>query len=71
MVNVETTRVLVDSRENFQKLAAFSERYMPQVRARLEHYTGERPLFDLYNVETEIERAVAPRGTEVRRLSDD
>jgi ribonuclease G len=61
MVNVETTRVLVDSRENFQKLAAFSERYMPQVRARLEHYSGERPLFDLYNVETEIERALSRR----------
>ena len=57
MVNVETTRVLVDSRENFQKLAAFSERYMPQVRAR--STTGERPLFDLYNVETEIERALS------------
>ena len=61
MVNVETTRVLVDSRENFQKLAAFSEHYMPQVRARLEHYSGERPLFDLYNVETEIERALSRR----------
>ena len=61
MVNVETTRVLVASRENFQKLAAFSERYMPQVRARLEHYSGERPLFDLYNVETEIERALSRR----------
>ncbi|HJV10475.1 MAG TPA: ribonuclease G [Burkholderiales bacterium] len=61
MVNVETTRVLVDSRENYQKLAAFSERYMPQVRARLEHYSGERPLFDLYNVETEIERALSRR----------
>jgi len=61
MVNAETTRVLVDSRENFQKLAAFSERYMPQVRARLEHYSGERPLFDLYNVETEIERALSRR----------
>ena len=61
MVNVGTTRVLVDSRENFQKLAAFSERYMPQVRARLEHYSGERPLFDLYNVETEIERALSRR----------
>ncbi len=61
MVNVETARVLVDSRENFQKLAAFSERYMPQVRARLEHYSGERPLFDLYNVETEIERALSRR----------
>ena len=34
---------------------------MPQVRGRLEHYTGERPLFDLYNVETEIEKALSRR----------
>jgi ribonuclease G len=61
MVSAGTTRVLVDSRENFQKLAAFAENYMPQVRARLEHYTGERPLFDLYNVETEIEKALSRR----------
>jgi ribonuclease G len=61
MVSAATTRVVVDSRENFQKLAAFAESYMPQVRARLEHYTGERPLFDLYNVETEIERALSRR----------
>jgi ribonuclease G len=61
MVTVETTRVVIDSRENFQKLAAFAERYMPQVRSRLEHYTGERPLFDLYNVEPEIEKALSRR----------
>jgi ribonuclease G len=61
MVTAATERVLVDSRENFQKLAAFAERYMPQVRLRLEHYTGERPLFDLYNVEPEIERALSRR----------
>jgi ribonuclease G len=61
MVTAETARVLVDSRENFQKLAAFAERYMPQVRARLEHYTGERPLFDLHNVEPEIEKALSRR----------
>ncbi len=29
--------------------------------AKLEHYTGERPLFDLHNVEDEIERALARR----------
>src|SRR5574339_1118947 len=34
---------------------------MPQVRERLEHYGGERPLFDLYNVEPEIEKALARR----------
>jgi ribonuclease G len=61
MVSGETARVVIDSRENFQKLTAFAERYMPQVRERLEHYTGERPLFDLHNVEPEIEKALSRR----------
>ena len=61
MVTKETARVVIDSRENHQKLAAFAEKYMPQVRERLEHYTGERPLFELYNVETEIEKALSRR----------
>jgi ribonuclease G len=61
MVITDTARVVIDSRENHQKLAAFAEKYMPQVRGRLEHYTGERPLFDLYNVETEIEKALSRR----------
>ncbi|MBV8031755.1 MAG: ribonuclease G [Betaproteobacteria bacterium] len=61
MVGADTARVVVDSRENYQKLAAFCETYMPNVRARLEHYTGERPLFDLHNVEPEIEKALSRR----------
>ncbi|HEX6529182.1 MAG TPA: Rne/Rng family ribonuclease, partial [Burkholderiales bacterium] len=61
MVGGETARVVIDSRENFQKLSAFAGGYMPQVRERLEHYTGERPLFDLYNIEPEIERALSRR----------
>ena len=59
MVNAETDRVIVDSRETFQKLAAFAEQYMPRLRGRIEHYTGERPLFELYDVEAEIERALS------------
>jgi ribonuclease G len=61
MVNSDTGRVEIDSRENFQKLAAFAEHYMPNVRPKLEHYTGERPLFDMYNVEPEIEKALSRR----------
>jgi len=61
MVSADTARVVVDSRENFHKLAAFAETYVPKLRGKLEHYTGERPLFDLYNVETEIERALSRR----------
>jgi ribonuclease G len=61
MASSGTERVVIDSRENFQKLAAFADAYMPKVRGKIEHYTGERPLFDLYNVETEIERALSRR----------
>jgi ribonuclease G len=61
MVSTGTARVLVDSRENHQKLVAFAQHYMPQVLGRIDHYTGERPLFDLYNVEDEIEKALSRR----------
>jgi ribonuclease G len=61
MVGAETARVVVDSRENFQKLAAFAQSYMPKVQGKLEHYTGERPLFDLHNVEPEIEKGLSRR----------
>jgi ribonuclease G len=61
MVGAQTARALVDSRENYQKLAAFAQGYMPQLVAKIEHYTGERPLFELYNVEEEIEKALSRR----------
>ena len=61
MVTGDVSAVKVDSRENYQKLAAFADAYMPEVRGKLEHYTGERPLFDLYNVEPEIEKALSRR----------
>jgi ribonuclease G len=61
LVTPETTRVVLDSRENFQKLSAFARGYMPQVADLLAHYTGERPLFDLHGVEEEIQKALARR----------
>ena len=60
-VNEDTGRVLIDSRETFTRLQAFAVDYVPKVAPKLEHYAGERPLFDLYSVEDEIERALARR----------
>jgi ribonuclease G len=54
-------RIVIDSRENFQKLSGFAQTYMTKLLPKLEHYTGERPLFDLYGVEEEIEKALARR----------
>jgi ribonuclease G len=39
----------------------FAIEFTPNVVQRLEHYQGERPLFDLYGVEDEIEKALARR----------
>jgi ribonuclease G len=61
MVSGGTSAVRVDSRENHQKLTAFARAYMPSLVDKLQHYTGERTLFELYNVEQEIEKALARR----------
>ena len=60
-VHEETARVLVDSRETYQKMSGFGQDFTPNVAERIEHYRGERPLFDLYGVEDEIEKALARR----------
>ena len=57
----ETTRILIDSRETWQKMLEFAEQYTQTVAGKLQHYAAERPLFDLYAVEAEIERALARR----------
>ena len=60
-VNEKTERILVDSRETFQAMRDFAESYTRSAVPVLEPYTGERPLFDLFGVEDEIERALARR----------
>lgn len=59
--NDETARILVDSRENYLKLQAFATEYTLNFADRIQHYSGDRPLFDLYGIEEEIERALARR----------
>jgi ribonuclease G len=61
LVGPDTTRIIIDSRENYQRLHAFAHEYMPQLAPLLAHYTGERPLFDLYAVEDELQKALARR----------
>jgi ribonuclease G len=61
VVTDETASVQIDSRENFVSLQAFASQYVAQVLPKLVHYTGERPLFDLYLIDDEIEKALARR----------
>ncbi len=61
LVSKETERIVVDSRETYARMVNFAERYMRASLSVLEHYSGERPLFDLFAAEDEIERALERR----------
>ncbi len=56
-----TKLVRIDSKLQFEHLRAFGENYTPRAAKKLEHYQGERPIFDLYNIDQEIQRALARR----------
>ena len=60
-VSQDITRILVDSRSTHQRMLEFAQAYNTIAAERLEHYPGTRPLFDLYGVEEEIERALSRR----------
>ncbi|HEY5717187.1 MAG TPA: ribonuclease G [Motiliproteus sp.] len=51
-------RIRIDSRETFQAASEFVASLVPEISDRLEYYPGERPIFDLYNVEEEIQKAL-------------
>ncbi|MBB1472129.1 ribonuclease G [Luteimonas sp. MC1782] len=54
----DVEKVKVDSRETCDRLKVFAAQYMPGLAERIEHYSGARPVFDLYGVEDEIGRAL-------------
>ncbi len=58
LMRKDVERVQVDSREAFDKLTHFARQFMPELAERVEHYQGERPIFDLYGVDDEIQRAL-------------
>lgn len=54
--NIEKIRI--DSRETYNKANEFVKEFIPEIQQRMEYYPGERPIFDLYSVEDEIQKAL-------------
>jgi ribonuclease G len=54
-------KIRIDSRETFSRLGKFAKEFAPELAPLIEHYAGERPLFDLYGVEDEIQKALERR----------
>jgi ribonuclease G len=57
-VGAELDRIRVDSRTTYETLCTFVEEFVPELSGKIEYYQGSSPIFDLYDVENEIQRAL-------------
>jgi ribonuclease G len=60
MMHEEVDCVRIDSHAAFEKVSDFARRFVPEWLDRIAEYTEERPIFDLFGVEDEIEHALKP-----------
>ncbi len=56
--DTELEKIRIDSRETSNKVNNFVDKFIPDLTDRIEHYPGERPIFDIYGVEDEILKAL-------------
>jgi ribonuclease G len=61
LLGTEVDRVRLDSAAELERVRKFAETFVPQAAPRLELFDGAAPLFDLYGVEDDINRALDRR----------
>jgi ribonuclease G len=61
LADERTQTIRIDSRAQFEQLARFGREYTPGAVGKLQHYSGERPIFDLFGIDDEIEKALLRR----------
>lgn len=54
----DINRLIIDSQDEYLKVKDFVDTYLPSLSNRIELYDKEEPIFDLYGIEIEIERAL-------------
>jgi len=58
LVTPDIEKVRIDSRESHSSAVKFAKKLIPEVEGRIEYYPGERPIFDIYSIEDEIQKAL-------------
>ncbi|ENO13355.1 ribonuclease G [Marinobacter nanhaiticus D15-8W] len=59
LIRPQTEKVRIDSRESYQRVMEFVDEFVAEFSDKVEYYPGERPIFDLYSVEDEIQKALS------------
>jgi ribonuclease G len=58
LLSPAVTRVRVDAAATFERIREFTAKFIPHLTPFVELYTEPRPIFDLYGIEDEIDRAL-------------
>ena len=58
LLGADVERVRVDNIDECHRVEEFARAFVPDVADRIEPYTGRAPIFDLYGVEDELNRAL-------------
>ncbi|MEJ2308332.1 MAG: ribonuclease G [Gammaproteobacteria bacterium] len=58
MTGTDVEKIRIDSRATYEKAVEFAGKFIPEIRERIEYYPGERPIFELYGVEDEIQKGL-------------
>lgn len=58
LVSADIERIRVDDSRAFERMKAFTSRFLPELEPIIALYTGRRPIFDLHGVEEEIRKAL-------------
>ncbi len=61
IVGTDVEKIRIDSKEHFSKVSQFVAKFIPELLPGIELYSGPRPIFDLYSVEDEIQKALQPK----------
>jgi ribonuclease G len=59
LIRPQTEKIRIDSRESHERVMEFVREFVTEFADRVEYYPGERPIFDLYSVEDEIQKALS------------
>ncbi len=58
LFSTDMERVRVDNETTHKRMQNFAGMFIPEIKSKIELYTGERPIFDLYSIEDDIQKAM-------------
>jgi ribonuclease G len=58
LMTLEAERIVIDDRDGYRSVLSFLDGFMPSLKESVELYEGIEPIFDAYNLEGDISRAL-------------